>query len=101
MAGGEGWFLLDPAGVREVMPDEKRDPDDEAVCALRERPFGAWEMSRVGFNSATDIELPGAGGQKPNVAFLMYPCAFTETGQPDCLNPAGFRHEIAARESAV
>ena len=65
---------------------------------MRERLFGAWEMNWVGYNSATDIELPGAGRQRPNFAFLMYPCAFTATGQPNCLDPARFRYEITSRE---
>ena len=80
---GEGWFPVDPADVRKV---------------VRERLFGAWEMNWVGYNSATDIELPGAGQQRPNFAFLMYPCAFTATGQPNCLDPARFRYEITSRE---
>jgi hypothetical protein len=31
----------------------------------------------------------------------MYPCAVTAIGQPDTLDPAGFRYEIDAREVGV
>ncbi len=95
---GEGWFPVDPADVRKAVLEEKLPLDSPALRAARERLFGAWEMNWVGFNSATDIELPGAGGQRPNFAFLMYPCAFTATGQPNCLDPARFRYEITSRE---
>ncbi|WP_159995876.1 transglutaminase family protein [Roseomonas sp. 18066] len=96
---GEGWFPLDPADVRKVVLDHKLAVDSPEIRALREKLFGHWEMNWVGFNSATDIVLPGAlGQQKPNFAFLMYPCAFTPAGQPDCLDPSSFRYAITARE---
>lgn len=69
------------------------------IKALRQKLFGGWEMNWVGYNSATDIVLPDAmGAGKPNFAFLMYPCAFTAAGQPDCLDPPRFQYEIASRE---
>jgi hypothetical protein len=56
-------------------------------------------MNWVGYNSATDLVLPGAAGnERPNFAFLMYPCAFTAAGQSDALDPASFRYEITARD---
>jgi hypothetical protein len=58
-------------------------------------------MNWVGYNSATDIELPGAGQERPNFAFLMYPCAFTAAGQPSAVDPAHFRYAITAREIGV
>lgn len=95
---GEGWFPMDPADVRKVVLDHKLAVDSPEVLALRDRLFGGWEMNWIGYNSATDIVLPEAGAaQKPNFAFLMYPCAFTSQGQPDCLNPAQFQYEITAR----
>jgi transglutaminase-like putative cysteine protease len=94
----EGWFPVDPADVRKVVLEGKLSIDSAEVKALRERLFGSWEMNWVGYNSATDIELPGAGQRTPNFAFLMYPCAFTTHGQPDCVDPARFRYEITARE---
>jgi len=96
---GSGWFPLDPADVRKVILDHKLPVESAEVMDLREKLFGMWEMNWVGYNSATDIQLPGAAAQqKPNFAFLMYPCAFTSAGQPDCLNPARFQYEITARE---
>lgn len=94
-----GWFPLDPADVRKVMLEGKLAADSPEIRALRDRLFGAWEMNWIGYNSATDIVLPGAAAdQKPNFAFMMYPCAFTAAGQPDCLDPAHFRYDIASRE---
>jgi transglutaminase-like putative cysteine protease len=94
-----GWFPLDPADVRKVVLEQKLALDSDAVRALRERLFGHWEMNWIGYNSATDIVLPGAAAeQRPNFAFLMYPCAFTASGEANCLDPAGFRYDIAARE---
>lgn len=96
---GEGWFPLDPADVRKVILDHRLALDSAEIRDLREKLFGGWEMNWVGYNSATDIALPEAGAQqKPNFAFLMYPCAFTSAGQPDCLNPPQFRYEITSRE---
>ncbi len=96
---GEGWFPLDPADVRKVVLDHKLAVDSPEVVALRDRLFGSWEMNWVGYNNATDIVLPGAtAAQKPNFAFLMYPCAFTSAGQPDCLDPGQFRYGIEARQ---
>lgn len=97
---GAGWFPLDPADVRKVVLEQKLALDSPEVRAVRERLFGAWEMNWIGYNSATDVDLPGAAGQRPNFAFLMYPCAFTVTGQPNCLDPSSFRYEITAREVA-
>ena len=47
--------------------------------AERERLFGSWEMNWAGYNSATDVELPGAT-QAPREHFLMYPLA-TDAGR--------------------
>jgi transglutaminase-like putative cysteine protease len=93
-----GWFPVDPADVRKVVLEQKLPLDHPDVIALRERLFGNWEMNWIGYNSATDVELPGAGQDRPNFAFLMYPCAITASGQPDALDPARFRYEIASRE---
>jgi transglutaminase-like putative cysteine protease len=93
-----GWFPVDPADVRKVVLEQKLPIDHPDVRALRERLFGFWEMNWIGYNSATDIALPGSDGHQPNFAFLMYPCAFTAAGQPDTLNPAAFAYDIASRE---
>jgi transglutaminase-like putative cysteine protease len=93
-----GWFPVDPADVRKVVLEQKLAVDSPEVQALRERLFGSWEMNWIGYNSATDIVLPGADGRPMNFAFLMYPCAFTASGQPNALDPARFRYEITSRE---
>jgi transglutaminase-like putative cysteine protease len=93
-----GWFPIDPADVRKVVLEQKLAVDSAEVRELRERLFGSWEMNWVGYNSATDIELPGAPQQRPNFPFLMYPCAFTTAGQPSAVDPARFRYEIVSRE---
>jgi len=93
-----GWFPVDPADVRKVVLEQGLALHSPQVRALRERLFGAWEMNWAGYNSATDIVLPGAGTREANFAFLMYPCAFTETGTADCLDPANFQYKITSRE---
>ena len=93
-----GWFPLDPADVRKVVLEQNLPVDSPEVQALRAYLFGNWEMNWIGYNSATDIELPGATRHRPNFAFLMYPCAFTTGGQPDPLDPARFRYDITSRE---
>ncbi len=96
---GAGWFPVDPADVRKVMLADKLPLDSPAVRALRDHLFGNWEMNWVGYNSATDIELPGGdGSHKPDFTFLMYPCAFTSEGNCPCTDPANFRYEITSRE---
>jgi transglutaminase-like putative cysteine protease len=93
-----GWLPLDPADVRKVVLEQKLPVESAEVRALRERLFGTWEMNWIGYNSATDIVLPGGGRQQPNFPFLMYPCAFTTSGQPNAVDPAAFRYEIISRE---
>jgi transglutaminase-like putative cysteine protease len=94
---GKGWLPVDPADVRKVVLEEKAPLDSDHLKAQRARLFGAWEMNWVGFNSGTDIVLPGA--LRPMASnFLMYPCAMTASGEIDCLDPGAFRYRIAARE---
>ena len=66
-----GWFPIDPADVRKVVLEQKLPLEHPDVASLRERLFGTWEMNWIGYNSATDIELPGAGAEQPNFTFLM------------------------------
>ena len=93
---GAGWFPIDPADVRKVILEENLAPDHPRVAAARARLFGGWEMNWVAYNDATDIDLPGAGGRKPAFPFLMYPCAFTSAGEPNCVAPDLFRYRITA-----
>ena len=94
----EGWLPVDPADVRKVVLEQKVTLDSPEGHALRERLFGSWEMNWVGYNSATDMELPGSGGKKPDFCFLMYPCGFTDQGALPCLDPVRFHYEITAKE---
>jgi len=94
----DGWFPVDPADVRKVVLEQKLAVDSPEVRNLRERLFGNWEMNWVGYNSATDIELPGTGQQRPNFSFLMYPVAFTTAGQLNALDPARFKYEIISKQ---
>lgn len=94
---GRGWVPVDPADVRKVVLEENAPVDSDHVRRQRERLFGNWEMNWVGYNSATNIALPGA--PRPMEAnFLMYPCAMTAKGEQDCLDPAAFRYAIRSRE---
>jgi transglutaminase-like putative cysteine protease len=94
---GKGWLPVDPADVRKVVLEEKAPLESDHVRAQRKRLFGSWEMNWVGFNSATDVVLPGA--LRPMASnFLMYPCAMTAKDEIDCLDPHGFRYSISARE---
>ncbi len=65
----EGWFPVDPADVRKVVLEAKLALESPEVQALRDRLFGSWEMNWIGYNSATDIELPGIGSSKPDLLF--------------------------------
>jgi transglutaminase-like putative cysteine protease len=94
---GKGWLPVDPADLRKIVLEEKAPLDSDHVRTQRARLFGNWEMNWVGFNSATDVVLPGA--LRPIASnFLMYPCAMTATDERDCLDPANFRYRITARE---
>ena len=95
---GVGWFPIDPADVRKVVLEERLPLASDAVRGLREHLFGHWDMNWVAYNSATDIALPGAGANRPEFGFLMYPCAFTSAGQPSCVDPEHFRYRIEARQ---
>ncbi|WP_338664927.1 transglutaminase family protein [Pararoseomonas sp. SCSIO 73927] len=94
---GGRWVPVDPADVRKIVLEENLPVESDHVRRQRERLFGNWEMNWVGYNSATNIALPGAPRAMES-NFLMYPCAMTAKGEPDCLDPAAFRYAIAARE---
>ena len=63
--------------------------------AQRERLFGGWEMNWTAYNSATDVQLPGAA-RKPEENFLMYPLAMTPAGEMDQLDPASFSYTLTS-----
>jgi Transglutaminase-like superfamily len=60
--------------------------------------FPARDVYGIRVADSRQFRSLGASGAISNFAFLMYPCAFTATGQPDCLDPAHFRYEITSRE---
>jgi transglutaminase-like putative cysteine protease len=95
---GTGWFPIDPADVRKVVLEEHLPLASDGVSGLREQLFGHWDMNWVAYNNATDLVLPGAGANRPDFAFLMYPCAFTSAGQPSCVDPEHFRYRIGVRQ---
>ena len=92
---GEGWLALDPADVRKVVLEAKLPVDSPEVHAQRERLFGGWEMNWAAYNSATDVQLPGAA-RKPEENFLMYPLAITPAGELDQLDPATFQYTLTS-----
>ncbi|MFD1343735.1 transglutaminase-like domain-containing protein [Litorisediminicola beolgyonensis] len=94
-----GWVPVDPADVRKVMLEEVEGGlalDTPKVEAARETLFGAWEGNWIAYNSAHDLDLPGAGADP--VDFLMYPEAEIGGVRQDALSPDSFAYTIAARE---
>ena len=97
-----GWFPVDPADVVKVIAVEKLAVDSPEARSFRDHQFGSWEMNWVGYNSATDIELPGGMDRKPGFPFFMYPWAFTSKGNYSGIDPARFPYyEQTAREVSV
>lgn len=92
---GEGWLPIDPADVRKVVLEANLPVTSPQVKAERERLFGSWEMNWAGYNSATDIALPGAA-MAPREHFLMYPLAMTPAGELDQLDADGFRYRLTS-----
>lgn len=95
---GFGWVPVDPADVRKVVLEERPGLtlQDEAVVAVREKLFGAWEMNWLAYNFAHDLKLPGSRGAA--IPFLMYPQGENATGRLDSLDPARFVYRLSARE---
>lgn len=94
-----GWVPVDPADVRKVVLEEVPGGlamQDAKVQAARSMLFGSWEMNWIAYNNGHDVPLPGSSGRP--LPFLMYPNGETAAGRLDCLDPARFRYQIAARE---
>lgn len=96
---GPGWVAMDPADVLKVMrqerPDWIRDRADPLIAPVDAALFGSWEGNWVGYNTATDVALPGAGRIIP---FLMYPQGEGDAGTFDELAADTFAYTITARE---
>lgn len=96
---GMGWVAMDPADVLKVMRQEREewitDRHDPLIAPVDAALFGSWEGNWVGYNTAADVALPGAGRTVP---FLMYPQGRDGTGTFDELAADSFAYTITARE---
>lgn len=97
---GHGWVAMDPADVLKVMRQERpewiKDRADPLIAPVDAALFGSWEGNWVGYNTATDVTLPGAGRTIP---FLMYPQGSNAAGVLDELAADTFAYAITAREA--
>jgi len=97
---GHGWVAMDPADVTKVMRQETaewiKDPGHPLVAPVRRALFGGWEGNWMGYNSASDVTLPGA--KQGKLGFFMYPQAETLAGPRDPYAPDAFAYKIAATE---
>jgi transglutaminase-like putative cysteine protease len=97
---GHGWVAMDPADVTKVMRQETpqwiKDAGHPLVAPVRKALFGSWEGNWMGYNSASDVKLPGA--KQAKLGFFMYPQAETAAGAKDPYDPDSFSYQITARE---
>jgi transglutaminase-like putative cysteine protease len=95
-----GWVAMDPADVTKVMrqetPEWIKDPANPLVAPVRRALFGSWEGNWMGYNSASDVSLPGA--KQGKLGFFMYPQAETAAGPRDPYAPDTFSYQITASE---
>ena len=95
-----GWVAMDPADVTKVMRQEGsewiKDAGHPLVTPVRKALFGSWEGNWMGYNSASDITLPGA--RQGKLGFFMYPQAETGGAARDPYDPDSFAYQITARE---
>jgi transglutaminase-like putative cysteine protease len=95
-----GWVAMDPADVTKVMrqetPEWIKDAGHPLVSPVRKALFGSWEGNWMGYNSASDVTLPGA--KQGKLGFFMYPQAETGGSARDPYEPDSFSYQITARE---
>jgi transglutaminase-like putative cysteine protease len=95
-----GWVAMDPADVTKVMrqetPEWIKDAGHPLVAPVRKALFGHWEGNWMGYNTASDVALPGA--RRGKLGLLMYPQAQTADGARDPYDPDSFTYQITARE---
>ncbi|ODS99485.1 MAG: transglutaminase [Lautropia sp. SCN 69-89] len=95
-----GWVAMDPADVTKVMrqetPEWIKDAGHPIVAPVRKALFGSWEGNWMGYNSASDITLPGS--RQGRLGFLMYPQAQSGASSYDPYDPDSFAYQITARE---
>ncbi|MBX3611338.1 MAG: transglutaminase domain-containing protein [Hydrogenophaga sp.] len=98
---GYGWVAMDPADVLKVMrqetPDWIKDRKNAVAAPVDAALFGSWEGNWVGWNSASDVTLPGSVSAQ-TLPFLMYPNGENQSGRFDELSPDTFKYAISARE---
>lgn len=97
---GYGWVAMDPADVAKVMRLETADwikkTTDPVVAPVNKALFGGWEGNWMAYNTAHDVALPQARGEK--LGFFMYPVAENAAGRFDSYAPDDFKYQITARE---
>jgi len=95
-----GWVAMDPADVAKVMRLETaewlKSTSHPVVAPVYKHLFGGWEGNWLGWNTAHDLQLPGA--KEGVLNFLMYPVAETAEGRVDSYSPDAFKYTITARE---
>jgi transglutaminase-like putative cysteine protease len=95
-----GWVAMDPADVTKVMrqetPEWIKDAGHPVVAPVRKALFGSWEGNWMGYNSASDVKLPGS--KQSRLGFFMYPQAESAAGARDPYDPDSFVYQITARE---
>ena len=95
-----GWVAMDPADVTKVMrqetPEWIKDAGHPIVTPVRRALFGGWEGNWMGYNSASDVKLPGA--KQAKLGFFMYPQAEVGGAARDPYTPDDFSYQITAKE---
>jgi transglutaminase-like putative cysteine protease len=97
---GHGWVAMDPADVAKVMRQETaewiKSAQHPLIAPINKGLFGGWEGNWMAFNTAHDVTLPHATGEK--LGFFMYPVAETAAGRLDSYSPDSFKYQISAQE---
>jgi transglutaminase-like putative cysteine protease len=97
---GHGWLAMDPADVAKVMrqetPEWIKDAGHPLVAPVRKALFGSWEGNWMGYNTASDVKLPGS--EQARLGFFMYPQAEVGGAARDPYEPDTFAYQITAKE---
>lgn len=97
---GYGWVAMDPADVAKVMrletPEWIKNTTNPVVAPVNKALFGGWEGNWMAYNTAHDVALPNAKGDK--LGFFMYPVGENAAGRFDSYAPDDFKYQITAKE---
>jgi transglutaminase-like putative cysteine protease len=97
---GYGWVAMDPADVAKVMrletPEWIKNTTNPVVAPVNKALFGGWEGNWMAYNTAHDVTLPNAKGDK--LGFFMYPVGENAAGRFDSYAPDDFKYQITAKE---